>query len=265
MKIATINILFKLNYWTQRRQLLIAGLKAENPDIIALQEVSLSEDTAAWIAEQLNIPYIYKAIPKEVCDSDLPFGLAILSRYPIEKTAAINLKHQGRIAQYAQIKLDDHKSIVICNGHYFWHPGSHKKRNKQIQMMLNWLAEFPETMPIISVGDFNGTPETSGIALVKEKYQSAYQVYHGQEPEYTCPTPLDQISWKKRIRQFWRTLIFNRSWKLWRGTLDYIFINQRLQVRDCRVILNQPAANNRYLYPSDHFGIVADLEIVDLK
>ncbi|WP_242043138.1 endonuclease/exonuclease/phosphatase family protein [Anabaena cylindrica] len=54
MKIATINILFKLNYWTQRRQLLIDGLKAENPDIIALQEVSLSEDTSAWIAEQLG-------------------------------------------------------------------------------------------------------------------------------------------------------------------------------------------------------------------
>ncbi|MBD2293583.1 endonuclease/exonuclease/phosphatase family protein [Anabaena sphaerica FACHB-251] len=265
MKVITINILFKLNYWTQRRQLLVEGLRAENPDIIALQEVSLAEDTAAWIGEQLNIPYIYKAVPKEVCNSDLPFGLAILSRYPIEKTAALNLEHQGRIAQYAQVKLDDNKSIVICNGHYYWHPGSHKKRNKQIQMMLDWLSQFSDEMPIISVGDFNGTPETSGIALVKEKYQSAYEVYHGNEPEYTCPTLLgqDKISWRNRLKQFWRTLIFNMSWKPWKGTLDYIFINQHLQVRDCRVILNRPAANNRYLYPSDHFGIVADLEIVD--
>ncbi|WP_016952083.1 endonuclease/exonuclease/phosphatase family protein [Anabaena sp. PCC 7108] len=266
MKIITINILFKLDHWPQRRELLIAGLKAENPDVIALQEVSLSEDTAAWIAEQLNIPHIYKVIPQEVAESDLPFGLAILSRYPIENTAALNLEHQGRIAQYAQIKLDNHKSIVICNGHYFWHPGSHQKRNKQIQMMLDWLSEFPETMPIISVGDFNGTPDTSGIKLIKEKYRSAYEVYHGNEPEYTCPTlldHLDKISWRRRFKLFWRTLIFNKTWKRWQGTLDYIFINQHLQVKDCRITLNQPAANNRYLYPSDHFGIVADLEIVD--
>ncbi|TAE55739.1 MAG: endonuclease/exonuclease/phosphatase family protein [Nostocales cyanobacterium] len=263
MKIVTVNILFKLNYWLQRRDLLIAGLKAENPDIIALQEVSLEEDTAAWIAEQLDIPYVYKAVPQDVNNSDLPFGLAILSRFPIIKTAAIDLEHQGRIAQYAHVKLNDNTSFVICNGHYFWYPGSHKKRNQQIKLMLNWLSEFGEEIPVISVGDFNGTPDTSGIKLIKEKYRSAYEVYHGSEPEYTCPTMLDQISWKKRFRQFWRTLIFNRSWKLWKGTLDYIFINQRLQVRDCRVILNQPAANNRYLYPSDHFGIFADLEIVD--
>ncbi|MFM6152200.1 MAG: endonuclease/exonuclease/phosphatase family protein, partial [Sphaerospermopsis kisseleviana] len=240
----------------------------ENPDIIALQEVSLSEDTAAWIAEQLNIPHIYKVTPQEVSGSDLPFGLAILSRFPIEQKAALNLQYQGRIAQYAQIKLDNNKSIVICNGHYFWYPGSHPKRDKQLQLMLNWLSKLPPEMPIVTVGDFNGTPDTSGIALIKEKYQSAYEVYHGKEPEYTCPTPLDnldKINWRRRLQVFWRTLIFNKTWKRWQGTLDYIFINQHLQVKDCRITLNQPAASNRYLYPSDHFGIVADLEIVDYK
>lgn len=265
MKIVTINILFKLDDWLQRRDLLVEGLKAENPDIVALQEVSLAEDTAAWIAEQLDIPYIYKAVPQDVNGSDLPFGLAILSRFLITKTAALNLEHQGRIAQYAQVKIDDNKSIVICNGHYYWYPGSHKKRNKQIKLMLDWLSEFDDQIPVISVGDFNGTPETSGIKLIKEKYQSAYEVYHGIEPEYTCPTLLgqDKLSWITRLKYIWRRLIFDRTLKPWQGTLDYIFINQSLQVKDCRVILNQPAANNRYLYPSDHFGIVADLEIVN--
>lgn len=263
MKIVTVNILFKLDHWSERRQLLVDGLELHKPDIIALQEVSLSEDTATWIAEKLNIPHIYIVRPQEVCESNLPFGLAILSRYPIEKTAALNLKTQGRIAQYAQIKLDNNKSIVICNGHYYWYPGSHPERDKQLQLMLDWLAELPPEIPIVTVGDFNGTPETPGIALVRKKYRSAYAVHHGQEPEYTCPTALAHISWRKRLKQFWRSLIFNKSWKLWRGTLDYIFINQHLQVRDCQIILNQPASNNRYLYPSDHFGIFADLEIAD--
>lgn len=265
MKIVTINILFKLDSWKQRRELLVTQLKSENPDIIALQEVSLAENTAAWIAEQLNIPHIYKAVPQDVNDSDLPFGLAILSRFPLEKTAALNLEHQGRIAQYAKIKLNENSSIVICNGHYYWYPGSHKKRNKQIKLMLNWLSEFDDKIPVISVGDFNGTPDTSGIKLIKSKYRSAYEVYHGTEPEYTCPTPLgqDKLGWMTKLKYLWRRLIFNKTLKPWKGTLDYIFVNQHLQVKDCRVILNQPAINNRYLYPSDHFGIVADLEIVD--
>ncbi|WP_228052026.1 hypothetical protein [Sphaerospermopsis aphanizomenoides] len=51
MKIITINILFKLNFWTQRRDLLVEGLKSENPDIIALQPTFR---TLIWHIEKLR-------------------------------------------------------------------------------------------------------------------------------------------------------------------------------------------------------------------
>jgi len=39
VKVATINILFDLKEWIQRRELLVEGLMAEDVDLIALQEV----------------------------------------------------------------------------------------------------------------------------------------------------------------------------------------------------------------------------------
>ena len=49
----------------------------------------------------------------------------------------------------------------------------------------------------------------------------------------------------------------------WHGTLDYIFINRGLRAIDCQVVLNQPASHDPRLYPSDHFGLCADLEILN--
>jgi mRNA deadenylase 3'-5' endonuclease subunit Ccr4 len=58
VKIVTINILFEMDRWEQRRDLLAAGLKAQQADLIGLQEVKLPEDTSAWLAEQLEMPHV---------------------------------------------------------------------------------------------------------------------------------------------------------------------------------------------------------------
>jgi endonuclease/exonuclease/phosphatase family metal-dependent hydrolase len=48
----------------------------------------------------------------------------------------------------------------------------------------------------------------------------------------------------------------------WRGTLDYIFVNDGVNVKACDVVLNKPAPHDPTLYPSDHFGLIATLEII---
>ncbi len=155
--------------------------------------------------------------------------------------------------------------MVFCNGHYYWQPGSTSERIQQIHLLLNWLETLPPKIPVVAVGDFNATPETPEMILMREKFTSAYAVYHGQEPDYTCPTPLI------RKRKLWRALVLrslnflvHRTLKPWRGTLDYIFINQHLSVDDCKLILTEPASNNKNIYPSDHFGIFANLELTHI-
>ncbi|MBD1909407.1 MULTISPECIES: endonuclease/exonuclease/phosphatase family protein [unclassified Leptolyngbya] len=261
VKVATINILFDLTEWIQRREALADGLAAEKADVIALQEVKLPENTGAWLAEKLDMPYMYLTPKSSPEGHPVKEGIAILSRYPFVQQDMIALQSQNRVSQYVQITVNE-QPLVFCNGHYYWYPGPHPDRDLQVQQVLDWLGQLPSELPVIAVGDFNGTPDTSAIALMRQHFTSAYAAYHGQEPEYTCPTPLVRRNWEKVLWHAWRNLRFNHTLRPWRGTLDYIFINQHLRVKDCQLILNQPAPNSRTLYPSDHFGIVADLEIL---
>jgi endonuclease/exonuclease/phosphatase family metal-dependent hydrolase len=56
-------------------------------------------------------------------------------------------------------------------------------------------------------------------------------------------------------------LATDHTFKPWRGTLDYIFVNDRVRVLECDVTLNQPSPSDPTIYPSDHFGLTATLEI----
>ncbi len=261
IKVITINILFELDEWDRRRTLLVNELAAEQADLIALQEANLKENTGIWLAEQLGMQYIQIVPFQKVSPHGIPYGIAILSRHSFIQQQTLDLQSQGRFAQFVEV-APANQPLVFCNGHYFWHPGTHPERDRQVQRLLDWLEQLPDEMPVVAVGDFNGTPETSAIALMRKHFVSAYAAQHGQEPDSTCPTPLARRNKGKFLRHIWRNLKVNHTLIPWHGTLDYIFINQHLQVADCRLILTKPASGSRTLYPSDHFGIAADLEII---
>ncbi|MGI8504047.1 MAG: endonuclease/exonuclease/phosphatase family protein [Hassallia sp.] len=262
VKVITINILFEMDAWIQRRGLIVEGLAAQQPDLIGLQEVNIEENTASWLAEQLHMPYVYLVPYQERPYKVGPaYGIAILSRHPFIQQAQLDLQSQGRLAQYVQVEVES-KPLIFCNGHYYWQPGSAPERIQQIHLLLNWLGTLVPEIPVVAVGDFNATPETPEIILMRDKFTSAYAVYHSQEPDYTCPTPL--ILYRKPWRAFQLRLMnfwVHRTLQPWRGTIDYIFINRHLSVDDCKLILTEPASNNRNIYPSDHFGIFADLQL----
>ncbi|MUG97190.1 endonuclease/exonuclease/phosphatase family protein [Scytonema sp. UIC 10036] len=260
VKLVTINILYDLEEWEQRKTLLVDGLAREQADLIALQEVKLPENTASELAQQLGMPYVQLVQAQKLGSLERTHTIAILSRHPFVLQEVLDLQTQGRVAQYVQVVING-QPLVFCNGHYYWYPGSHPERDKQVQLLLEWLSHLPEGMPIVAVGDFNGTPKTSAIALMRSHFSSAYAAHHGHEPEYTCPTPLARRTWKKALRLMIRDWISNRTLSPWRGTLDYIFVNQHIRVQDAYIILNQPEPHSRTLYPSDHFGIAAVVEI----
>jgi len=257
--VATINILFDLRDWSRRRDLLVEGLAAVQADLIGLQEVKLPENNAAWLAEQLGFPYV-QLVP--FATEDVPgvpsYGSAILSRHPFQDQAALDLQGQGRFAQRVQVEIAG-RPLIFCNGHYFWYPGPAAGRQAQIERLLAWLAEIPADVPIVAVGDFNGEPQTPAIARLRQQFTSAYAACHGREPDYTCPTPLARRNWRKVIRQIWLDLFYNHTLRPWRGTLDYIFFSSHLTARHCELILDRPAPGSRTLYPSDHFGLAAEL------
>lgn len=269
--LVTINILNDLSLWDARGPVLVEQLSLLDSDLIAMQEVTLQEESsnAHWLAEQLNKrrsdpekvpPYEVFLCPKTGI-YEKKEGIAVLSRLPVKHHERLDLLTQTRVAQIVSFRVES-CDLLLVNGHFFWEPGVSEERQKQVELLLDYLDTQPVDQPVIICGDFNGLPETPAIERMRRYFDSAHNIVHKQEPEYTCPTPLPQSS-KVKLRKVVTRLAGLRP-KLdsnWRGTLDYIFVDPRLQTQECRVVLDQPADNNPEIYPSDHFGLFASILI----
>jgi len=266
--VVTLNILNDLSYWKKRRQLIVSQLAEVNPDVIALQEVSLKRNSsnAHWLAQELNqlkdgeenLYNIYLC-PKTGSKKDVE-GIAILCRFPVKRHEILDLMTQNRVAQLIEFRVDN-DILMLVNGHFFWSTGESVERQAQIELLLDWLDTQPADIPVVVCGDFNGIPHSKAILTMRHYFDSAYRVIHGEEPEYTYPTPLPK---SKRARlcslASWAFRARPKPDPIWKGTIDYIFVDPRLHTTECEVVLNQPDPGNSNIYPSDHFGLVARLD-----
>jgi len=259
-KLVTFNLLNKKpSRWHERRRLIVRELRALQPDVIALQEVSLPHNNAQWLADQLGGYKVYTA-PKAGALGARE-GVATLSRLPVEARWTINLQAQSRVAQVLRLRLGD-QPLIVVNGHFLFHVYDHIKRTQQVRQVLGWLRTSANGCPVIACGDFNATPEMRTIQTMKAAFRSAYELVHGREPEYTCPTPL--VYRFNAVRKGLSTLgslLANRQPRPWRGTLDYIFVDRHFRVLSCDLVLNAPAEDDPTLYPSDHVGLCATLAL----
>jgi endonuclease/exonuclease/phosphatase family metal-dependent hydrolase len=263
LSVVTLNILNDLARWPERRSLLADGLAGLQPDLIGLQEVALfpaGGNNAQWLAAELG-GYSVHLCPKSGAAGKRE-AIAILSRLPVECEATLDLRTQGRVAQSARVTVEG-RPVFFVNGHFYWQPGESAERVRQIERLLKWLEGFPADAALLVGGDFNGTPDSAAIRLMRRRFASAHAARHGREPEYTCPTPLARDPGLLRaVASYLLGVVANRTLKPWRGTLDYVFVNGRVRVLDCAVVLNQPAPHDPRFYPSDHFGLAARLEVI---
>jgi endonuclease/exonuclease/phosphatase family metal-dependent hydrolase len=260
LKVVTINILSDLSRWEERSPLLVHGLAELRPDLVALQEVSLPENNALWLANQLGFPHVY--LSPQTGKMGQEEGIAIISRMPFEYQATLDLKTQYRVAQCVQVRVGS-QPLIFANGHFFWQPGESPERQQQVELFMVWLDSLRVDAPLVVCGDFNATPESASIEHMRQRLVSAYAARHNHEPDYTSPTPLPHSKPEllRTILRYARYIKVGELRKSWQGTLDYIFVDSSIKVLDCQIVLDQPAPDNPQIYPSDHFGLAATLEL----
>ena len=259
VSIVTFNLLNKPSRWDERRLLIANELAQLQPDLIALQEVGLPDNNAQWLARRLGKYSVH------LCSKTGPLqdkeGIAILSRLPVERTQTLDLQTQNRVAQSVQVRVAD-QSFILVNGHFYFHVVDHIERVRQVELLLSWLGPTAREVPTVVCGDFNDTPGSRSIRLMRQHFTSAHSARHGHEPEFTCPTPLEyRLSGIRKALSRLGNYALNHSLMPWRGTVDYIFINPRFRVVECKPVLNRPAPHDRTLYPSDHVGLTATLAL----
>ncbi|TMB67216.1 MAG: hypothetical protein E6J43_09190 [Chloroflexi bacterium] len=247
VKVATLNLFNRMGDWEKRAPLVIDQLEALSPDVIAFQEVDLGLDQGMWIARQLNLrltdqPH-YRMKHAASPGKRVSFhGIGTLSRLEFLEHEILDLMTFERVAQRMVFPCAE-RSFLFVNTHLHHPPEAEAERVAQLEYLLSWLDRDARGLPTVVAGDFNSYAHEKSVALMKSRFRSAFEVTHGGEPEKTWPTPVND---------------FDPSPP---GALDYIYVSNEFGVVDAGLAFDAPSANAPGLYPSDHFGLFAQLKL----
>jgi endonuclease/exonuclease/phosphatase family metal-dependent hydrolase len=241
--VATLNVRNTADRWRDRGPLLVEQLVALDPDVIALQEVRRFPDQARGIAREASrrrpdqppwgMRTAYKTGPKRLWE-----GLAVLSRLPLDgDTGRLRLRGQSRVALRVTVVVPGGATLDVYDVHLA--DGDETVRSRQARRLLEWTDERPDR-PAVLTGDFNSRLGSAPIRILTARLRSAYAEVHGTEPP--------------------RTVVGDSE----TGTgpvLDYVFVNDRVEVLDARVAFDQPAPDDPRRFPSDHFGLAVTIAL----
>lgn len=148
---------------------IINAIKAQKPDLVALQEVDVNTarsgkiNEAEIIARKLGMNFFFaKAIDHDGGD----YGIAILSKYPLSETKIHRLTTvagtggEPRVLATAKIHLKNGKFLRFGSTHL---DAQNKAVNRLIQIKeINQIAS-KESLPFIIAGDLNAETESEVI------------------------------------------------------------------------------------------------------
>ena len=247
MKILTLNLRHDADRWDNRFPLVISEILKTDPDIIAFQEVSLLIKQATLIVKELIMITgdHYKLFLASKWGAFPDEGIAFVTKLKVIEHQILNLPIGGRVAQCIRIR-ESGCLIDIVNTHLHHLPQNNELfRMEQTKYLLNWIFERKNQVSgTILVGDFNATPSSTTINIIKQKLISAFYAVHGEEPTLTFPTPLvDQGG-------VWHSA----------RTIDYIFCTPTSFVmHDVQLAFTHAHTEDKSLFPSDHYGLFAEL------
>ena len=245
MRVITFNLRHDADQWEARLPLVIDTLHTEQADIIGFQEVHLPSQQAHTIARHLNArtpdqPYTVAIAPEG--ETRYHHGIGLLSRLPVLDSAELELPMTPRYAQYITVQTEN-GPVHIANTHLHHMPvWDEEYRLPQMEALVEWMKRVSDHGWIL-LGDMNAQPHSTTMLHATAWLASAFPTLLGMHP-VTFPTPM-------RARWYPPGLAC---------TPDHILFDAgHFQVTAARIIGNQPHPDDGCLYPSDHFGLAAEL------
>jgi endonuclease/exonuclease/phosphatase family metal-dependent hydrolase len=245
LHVATLNLRNLADRWHERLPLLLADMAALQPDLMGLQEVvyPLQQDRllgAAGAAE-------YRAFRGWAGRPE--YGNSILVREPLAAGPPERVDlGRSRSATLVPLQLPGGGRLAFAVTHLHHEVPDAAIRAEQAAALIDWLGGLAaDSDATIVVGDFNADPaEPAYGRMAAGGFRSAYAEANGAEPDVTWPSGLQGPAIDDDGDP---------------GCLDYIWVRGAVRVVSARLAFDRPAVDDPGLYPSDHFGVAAQVEI----
>jgi endonuclease/exonuclease/phosphatase family metal-dependent hydrolase len=248
----------------ERLEMVIREFRRIDADVIALQEASESRrhgSVPQRIAEGLGLHLVYAPATDRIFHLSLldkavvaimgfKEGAAILSRYPITGSQVSDLPRcRSRLEPRILLRADIDSP---------WGPlrifSTHTARGDDCQMerVGEIVRNDRGAGPSILMGDFNTVETSKVLTILRDEagFVDAFRVANPNEPGPTVWQRIDvsQATVSRRV-----DFIFLSPGERWKAAL-----------RSSRIVLDRPGrlADGRPLWPSDHYGVFAELDIV---
>jgi endonuclease/exonuclease/phosphatase family metal-dependent hydrolase len=244
LHVATFNILNLADRWPERLPLILADMAALQPDLLGLQEVVyvMQQDRLIGAAGEGR----YTALRGWAGRPE--YGNSLLVREPLvgAEVERLDLGLQ-RAAHRAVLTFASGATVLVAVTHLHHVVPASAERDEQTAALLAWLAGGPDADATVVMGDFNAHPKEPAYArMVEAGFRSAFAEANGAEPSVTWPSGLQAPAMDTDGEP---------------DCLDYVWVRGAARVSSARLVFDRPHPEDPTLYPSDHFGVAARLEI----
>jgi len=258
LRVLTWNIWWRYGPWESRRAVIVETLRQLDCDVIALQEVWQDDETnlAAELASELGYYHVFASSMER---EGFGFGNAILSRWPINHSETVMLfgaeeNGEGRLALFAEID-GPRGSLPFFNTHLNWKFEHSHIRQRQVADLARFVdSKNPIAFPPIVCGDFNADPGSEELRMLTGLTTCPVEGLAFHDAWIAAGSDGPGFTWNTANPYAAKVLEPNRR-------IDYILVgfpqvNGAGHVVGCQVVAKDPINN---LYPSDHYGVLAQL------
>jgi endonuclease/exonuclease/phosphatase family metal-dependent hydrolase len=244
LHVASLNIRNLADRWDERLPLLLADMAALQPSVIGLQEVvyPLQQDRVIGAGGAAR----YAEVRGWAGRPEYGNSMLIREDLAVDAYERVDLG-LGRSAHRVVVALPRGGRLVVSVTHLHHVVEDAASRDGQATALLAWLDASLAADGQVVMGDFNAEPrEPTYARMVAAGFRSAHAEANGEEPPVTWPSGLQAPAMDTDGDP---------------GCLDYIWLRGSARAVSARVAWDRPAVGDPTLYPSDHFGIVAEVEV----
>jgi endonuclease/exonuclease/phosphatase family metal-dependent hydrolase len=245
-RVVTLNLEQDHKRWAARRPLIIDELARLAPDLIAFNEVCMLLQSARdlRVAAAKRTGHDYALVQQTKVNSlSKVEGEALLTRFPVIETGNLDYQTRDMVALVARMLIQD-VPVDVYVTHLFMSRGDDSLRLFQVQQLLAWIDSRGDVAGSIVCGDFNASLDTPSAALMARRFR----------PTQLAPTAFTALTDTDGT-------VSHPHWPRMDRCIDYIWVAGAMDLVASGVCFDKPSPADPTLWPSDHAGVWADLDI----